>query len=142
MTEAIGVRRAHLERRGGGPKVRVKETVRGLLIAFLRGFDLIKVGGCLYFPVVLIFYGLGLLATFAALYLMRMSQPALLYLVPFTVIPALIIARCRGELDDIWNGKMPEDSSLSESDISGAEDPSKHTNAWKNLEAQPVQAAI
>ncbi|KAL3227032.1 hypothetical protein MRX96_024393 [Rhipicephalus microplus] len=117
-------------------------VVPGLLIAFLRGFDLIKVGGCLYFPVVLIFYGLGLLATFAALYLMRMSQPALLYLVPFTVIPALIIARCRGELDDIWSGKMPEDSSLSESDISSAVEPSKPTDAWKNLEAQPVQAAI
>ncbi|KAH7986940.1 hypothetical protein HPB52_024628 [Rhipicephalus sanguineus] len=76
-----------------------------LLVAFLRGFDLINVGGCLYFPVALIFYGLGLIATFAGLYLMRLAQPALLYLVPFTVIPTLTIARCRGELDDIWNGK-------------------------------------
>ncbi|XP_037515644.1 signal peptide peptidase-like 2B [Rhipicephalus sanguineus] len=115
--------------------------VPGLLVAFLRGFDLINVGGCLYFPVALIFYGLGLIATFAGLYLMRLAQPALLYLVPFTVIPTLTIARCRGELDDIWNGKTPEEPSLSESDISGAEEPSKATDAW-NLGAQPVQAAF
>ncbi|KAH6930445.1 hypothetical protein HPB50_013702 [Hyalomma asiaticum] len=132
--------------------------VPGLLLAFLRGFDLINVGGCMYFPVALIFYGLGLLATFAGLYLMRLAQPALLYLVPFTVIPTLIIARLRGELDDIWNGKtatssedvylkistnhevsLPEEPSLSESDVSGvdvvAEDPLKPTDPetwWLN----------
>lgn len=119
--------------------------VPGLLLAFLRGFDLINVGGCMYFPVALIFYGLGLLATFAGLYLMRLAQPALLYLVPFTVIPTLIIARLRGELDDIWNGKTPEEPSLSESDVSGAdvvaEDPLKPTDP-RNLVAQPVQPAF
>nr|XP_037286085.1 signal peptide peptidase-like 2B [Rhipicephalus microplus] len=80
--------------------------VPGLLVAFLRGFDLISVGGCLYFPVALICYGLGLMMTFVGLYLMRTAQPALLYLVPFTVIPTLVIAQCRGELHDLWNGKM------------------------------------
>ncbi|KAH6920753.1 hypothetical protein HPB50_028260 [Hyalomma asiaticum] len=138
--------------------------VPGLLLAFLRGFDLINVGGCMYFPVALIFYGLGLLATFAGLYLMRLAQPALLYLVPFTVIPTLIIARLRGELDDIWNGKtatssedvylkistnhevsLPEEPILPESDVSGvdvvAEDPLKPTDPI-NLVAQPVQPAF
>lgn len=119
--------------------------VPGLLLAFLRGFDLINVGGCMYFPVALISYGLGLLATFAGLYLMRLAQPALLYLVPFTVLPTLLIARCRGEFDDIWNGKTPEEPGLSESDASYpdilAEDHIKPTDP-KNLVAQPVQPAF
>ncbi|XP_075726187.1 signal peptide peptidase-like 2B [Rhipicephalus microplus] len=103
--------------------------VPGLLVAFLRGFDLISVGGCLYFPVALICYGLGLMMTFVGLYLMRTAQPALLYLVPFTVIPTLVIAQCRGELHDLWNGKMPEEPSLLEGDVSGTEQPSKPIDA-------------
>lgn len=83
--------------------------IPGLLVAFLRGFDLINVGGCLYFPLSVICYALGLIATFAGLYLMRMSQPALLYLVPFTVLPVLCLAWCRGELHDMWHGLAPED---------------------------------
>ncbi|KAL3214536.1 hypothetical protein MRX96_051455 [Rhipicephalus microplus] len=86
--------------------------VPGLLVAFLRGFDLISVGGCLYFPVALICYGLGLMMTFVGLYLMRTAQPALLYLVPFTVIPTL-----------------PEEPSLLEGDVSGTEQPSKPIDA-------------
>ncbi|XP_075547654.1 signal peptide peptidase-like 2B [Dermacentor variabilis] len=119
--------------------------VPGLLLAFLRGFDLSNVGGCMYFPVALIFYGLGLLATFASLYLMRLAQPALMFLVPFTVLPTLLIARLRGEFDDIWNGNAPEEPSLSESDVSHpdvlAEDHLKPTDP-RNLVTQPVQPAF
>jgi hypothetical protein len=32
------------------------------------------------------------------------AQPALLYLVPFTLIPPLIIATLRKELKQLWNG--------------------------------------
>ncbi|XP_065298154.1 signal peptide peptidase-like 2B isoform X1 [Dermacentor albipictus] len=119
--------------------------VPGLLLAFLRGFDLMHVGGCMYFPVALIFYGLGLLATFASLYLMRLAQPALMFLVPFTVLPTLLIARLRGEFDDIWNGNAPEEPSLSEIDVSHsdvlAEDHLKPTDP-RNLVTQPVQPAF
>ncbi|XP_077564411.1 signal peptide peptidase-like 2B [Haemaphysalis longicornis] len=53
-------------------------------------------------------YALGLIATFAGLYLMRMSQPALLYLVPFTVLPVLCLAWCRGELHDMCPKTQPK----------------------------------
>ena len=49
-------------------------------------------------------YGLGLLVTFAGLYLMAIAQPALLYLVPFTLIPVFIIGLCRRELKLLWEG--------------------------------------
>lgn len=49
-------------------------------------------------------YGLGLLVTFAGLYLMAIAQPALLYLVPFTLIPVFVLGLVRHELKDLWNG--------------------------------------
>lgn len=49
-------------------------------------------------------YGIGLLVTFASLYLMAMAQPALLYLVPFTLIPVLILGLIRRELKTLWHG--------------------------------------
>lgn len=54
----------------------------------------------LYFPA----YGIGLLVTFASLYLMAMAQPALLYLVPFTLIPVLVLGLARRELITLWHG--------------------------------------
>ncbi|KAK8764767.1 hypothetical protein V5799_032625 [Amblyomma americanum] len=92
-------------------------------------------------------YGLGLLATFLALILMRMAQPALLYLVPFTVLPTLAIAWFRGELEDIWKGNLPREDTHSESDVSLSETTPGDT--FKNIEpdprklvSQPVQPAF
>ncbi|KAH7956339.1 hypothetical protein HPB52_008191 [Rhipicephalus sanguineus] len=54
-------------------------------------------------------YGLGMVATFTALELMHNAQPALLYLVPFTIIPTVTTAWFKGHLFAIWNGvKLPE----------------------------------
>lgn len=49
-------------------------------------------------------YGLGLIATFCALYLMEKGQPALLYLVPFTLITTFVIGCIRGEAGALWSG--------------------------------------
>lgn len=50
-----------------------------------------------------------MVATFAALELMHNAQPALLYLVPFTIIPTVATAWFKGHLFAIWNGvKLPE----------------------------------
>ncbi|KAH7959285.1 hypothetical protein HPB49_009917 [Dermacentor silvarum] len=50
-----------------------------------------------------------MVATFAALELMHNAQPALLYLVPFTIIPTVTTAWFKGHLFAIWNGvKLPE----------------------------------
>lgn len=49
-------------------------------------------------------YAVGLQITYVGLYMMNTAQPALLYLVPFTLIPAVIVGWCRGELNLLWNG--------------------------------------
>lgn len=49
-------------------------------------------------------YGVGLLITFVALAVMQMGQPALLYLVPCTLLTSLAVALCRKELPQFWTG--------------------------------------
>lgn len=49
-------------------------------------------------------YGIGLLVTFMALALMQRGQPALLYLVPCTLITSGALALWRGELGMFWTG--------------------------------------
>lgn len=44
------------------------------------------------------------MVTFAGLYLMAAAQPALLYLVPFTLIPVFLLGLCRREFTLLWNG--------------------------------------
>src|SRR5437899_2997786 len=68
--------------------------VPGLVVSYCHGFDLITgTTRRIYYVTSAVSYGLGLIATFIALYLMAGSaQPALLYLVPFTLIPPTVIA--------------------------------------------------
>lgn len=49
-------------------------------------------------------YGIGLLITFVALAVMQMGQPALLYLVPCTLLTSLSVALWRRELPQFWTG--------------------------------------
>ncbi|XP_069505708.1 signal peptide peptidase-like 2B isoform X2 [Ambystoma mexicanum] len=49
-------------------------------------------------------YGIGLLVTFVALALMQMGQPALLYLVPCTLITSFAVALWRKEFTMFWTG--------------------------------------
>ncbi|XP_068239305.1 signal peptide peptidase-like 2B isoform X1 [Palaemon carinicauda] len=87
--------------------------IPGLLVAFTSAFDRQVGTPChLYYLVNIIGYGSGLVLTFVALYFMSVAQPALLYLVPFTLIPTFITAACRGEFLAMWRG----DSDKFESD--------------------------
>ncbi|XP_067140878.1 signal peptide peptidase-like 2A isoform X1 [Centruroides vittatus] len=78
--------------------------VPGLLIAYCHGFDLIADTGRVYFALSSVAYGSGLLVTFVALYLMNTPQPALLYLVPATLLPLLLAGWFRGDLRRLWWG--------------------------------------
>ncbi|RWS00469.1 signal peptide peptidase-like 2B, partial [Dinothrombium tinctorium] len=80
--------------------------VPGLLVSFCCAFDIIYgVSFHLYYVTTSICYGLGLIATFLGLYFMNgVPQPALLYLVPFTVIPIIVIGLLRKEMKKLWNG--------------------------------------
>ena len=57
-----------------------------------------------YFPPLLLAYAIGLFMANAAVYLMKMGQPALLYLVPCCLGCMFLLAWNRGELQDLWKG--------------------------------------
>ncbi|GIY68687.1 signal peptide peptidase-like 2B [Caerostris extrusa] len=78
--------------------------VPGLLISYCHGFDLVTSKKRIYFLTTVAMYGIGLLVTFMALFLMSTAQPALLYLVPCTLLPTIMLGWCRGELSTLWNG--------------------------------------
>merc|ERR1719413_329971 len=78
----------------------------GLLVSFLYRHDLLsgRRGTAGYFLPAIIGYFIGLNMTIAALCIMRMGQPALLYLVPCTLGTTLVLATMRGELGLLWEG--------------------------------------
>ncbi|XP_021295162.1 signal peptide peptidase-like 2 [Herrania umbratica] len=83
----------------------------GLLIAFSLRYDWLanKTLRAGYFLWAMFAYGLGLLITYVALNLMDgHGQPALLYIVPFTLGTFLTLGRKRGDLRILWTRGEPE----------------------------------
>ncbi|XP_061097432.1 signal peptide peptidase-like 2 [Conger conger] len=78
--------------------------VPGLLVAYCHRFDVQMQTSRIYFLACTIGYGVGLLVTFAVLALMQAAQPALLYLVPCTLLSSLAVALWRKELPQFWTG--------------------------------------
>ncbi|XP_041525078.1 signal peptide peptidase-like 2B isoform X2 [Microtus oregoni] len=78
--------------------------VPGLLVAYCHRFDIQVQSSRIYFVACTIAYGLGLLVTFVALVLMQRGQPALLYLVPCTLMTSCTVALWRRELGAFWTG--------------------------------------
>ena len=56
-----------------------------------------------YFHCALTGYFLGLLAATVTSEIFHEAQPALLFLVPFTLVPLLIMAYLKGDLHSMWN---------------------------------------
>uniref|UniRef100_A0A915HKP4 Uncharacterized protein n=1 Tax=Romanomermis culicivorax TaxID=13658 RepID=A0A915HKP4_ROMCU len=83
--------------------------VPGLLVAYSRIFDTSWNHDSPYFLVGVVGYAMGMGATLSALSLMGRSQPALIYLVPFTLIPTHILAWCRGQWRSMWLGHLGRD---------------------------------
>jgi hypothetical protein len=83
----------------------------GLVVAFSLRYDWLakknlRAG---YFLWAMIAYGLGLLITYVALNLMDgHGQPALLYIVPFTLGTFLALGKKRGDLRILWTRGEPE----------------------------------
>ncbi|KAK6920116.1 PA domain [Dillenia turbinata] len=83
----------------------------GLLVAFSLRYDWLanRKLGAGYFLWAMIAYGLGLLVTYVALNMMDgHGQPALLYIVPFTLGTLLTLGHKRGELKQLWTRGEPE----------------------------------
>ncbi len=88
--------------------------VPGLLLSFCHAFDLQLGSRCwTYWLTTNVAYTLGLVATFISLFLMNSAQPALLYLVPFTLVPVFVVALIRGELGAMWKGDTEVRKSVS-----------------------------
>ncbi|XP_034350809.1 signal peptide peptidase-like 2A isoform X5 [Arvicanthis niloticus] len=77
--------------------------VPGLLIAYCRRFD-VQTGSSIYYISSTIAYAVGMIITFVVLMVMKTGQPALLYLVPCTLITVSIIAWSRKEMKKFWKG--------------------------------------
>ncbi|KAL0339427.1 UNVERIFIED_CONTAM: Signal peptide peptidase-like 2 [Sesamum angustifolium] len=76
----------------------------GLVVAFSLRYDWLakkslKAG---YFLWAMLAYGLGLLVTYVALNMDGHGQPALLYIVPFTLGTLITLASQRGDLKHLW----------------------------------------
>ncbi|PPS18358.1 hypothetical protein GOBAR_AA02218 [Gossypium barbadense] len=83
----------------------------GLVVAFSLRYDWmtkksLRAG---YFVWAMTAYGLGLLVTYVALNLMDgHGQPALLYIVPFTLGTLITLGKKRGDLTTLWTRGEPE----------------------------------
>lgn len=84
--------------------------VPGYLIVFCFFIDKIKPSKISYGIIAVIGYILGLISTFLALRLMKTAQPALIYLVPFTIIPITLTSVIRGHFQQIWRGKFTSEA--------------------------------
>mmetsp|Transcript_135520 Transcript_135520/g.433511 ORF Transcript_135520/g.433511 Transcript_135520/m.433511 type:complete len:541 (-) Transcript_135520:113-1735(-) len=90
----------------------------GLLVSYLRRHDLIsrRTLSQGYFLPALVGYFVGLNFTIAALCIMRMGQPALLYLVPCTLGTTLVLASRRGEAQLLWDGLPAKEGLIANGD--------------------------
>lgn len=91
----------------GGPMLGFGDVaLPGLLLSYLRRFDLLHPRPVTrgYFAPVLVCYFIGLIMAFFALTVMKMGQPALLYLVPMTLLPTFLLGSCRKDLSALWHG--------------------------------------
>ncbi|XP_065302854.1 uncharacterized protein [Dermacentor albipictus] len=80
-------------------------AVPGLAVAYCRSYDIIvKKGLPWYFLLAIVCYAAGLIMALTASSLMDTGQPALLYLVPAILLPVILLAWCRGDLKNFWNG--------------------------------------
>jgi len=83
----------------------------GLWLCYLYRFDIVNRTSFRdgYFLRAWIGYIVGFLVTLSMLLAMQLAQPALLYLVPFTLIPTLFFGWRRKELRKLWRGEVGEE---------------------------------
>ncbi|CAL8243216.1 unnamed protein product [Lota lota] len=81
--------------------------IPGLLVAYCSRFDVwVNSSRKIYLVSCCIAYTLGLIGTFAVMLLTETGQPALLYLVPVTLITSAAVAARRGEMKHFWTGSV------------------------------------
>lgn len=86
-----------------------------------------------YYMTAIMGYAVGLEVTFVAMMWSNQGQPALLYLVPCTVIPVVLLASKRHELSLLWNGWGGLDGEESEDEVGDEERPEDESEKGKAL---------
>ncbi|KAF9338507.1 Signal peptide peptidase-like 2A [Linnemannia elongata] len=86
-----------------------------------------------YYMTAIMGYAVGLELTFVAMMWSNQGQPALLYLVPCTVIPVVLLASKRHELSLLWNGWGGLDGEESEDEVGDEERPEDESEKGKVL---------
>ncbi|XP_048337809.1 signal peptide peptidase-like 2A isoform X1 [Sphaerodactylus townsendi] len=76
----------------------------GLLVAYCHRFDVQTSSSSVYYISCSLAYAVGMVLTFVVLSLMKMAQPALLYLVPCILATSAIVAWSRKEMKKFWEG--------------------------------------
>merc|ERR1712183_1232538 len=89
-----------------------------------------------YWIITSVAYILGLVATFISLFVMNSAQPALLYLVPFTLIPTILVAWIRGDLPSMWEGDFKVEKDIEEEEGQPDSVSNGHINTESNKDSQ------
>ncbi|XP_065830724.1 signal peptide peptidase-like 3 [Oscarella lobularis] len=96
----------------------------GLLLCFVMRFDYYKAKQdkttgfkYYYFTIALMGYAVGLLMASIVSEITRHAQPALLYLVPCTLLPVFLLARIQGDLEQMWKDPFTVPSEKPEKEI-------------------------
>ncbi|XP_033903162.3 signal peptide peptidase-like 2A isoform X2 [Acipenser ruthenus] len=83
--------------------------VPGLLVAYCHRFDVWNNNSTkIYYISCTIAYGVGMIVTLVVMVLSKMGQPALLYLVPCTLVTSTLVAWRRKEMKRFWAGTIYE----------------------------------
>ncbi|CAK83233.1 unnamed protein product (macronuclear) [Paramecium tetraurelia] len=78
----------------------------GIVIKYILKFEnMLNKGHCMYITSI-IGYCIGLLVCMLSLVIYQQAQPALLYLVPFILIPVLIVSAIRKQFYSLWIGQI------------------------------------
>ena len=94
----------------------------GLLMSYVHSYDLLTGNKYkLYWVITTIGYILGLVATHISLILMDQGQPALLYLLPLTLIPTILVAWYRGDLAPMWHGDNSDAATETKTEAAGTQ---------------------
>ena len=113
--------------------------IPGLLVAHNYAFDLFIGSKKIYYLSTVVAYGVGLIITFVALLFMETGQPALLYLVPCTLVTTFLVGCIRGEINYLWAGmnqsakeESTPDPQKSQSEVSVNSNASDSSDANEN----------
>jgi len=80
----------------------------GIFLSFIYRHQYYKGIGNQLFNVALLGYGAGMILAFIFLTYFQVAQPALLYLVPCSILPVIAMAYTKGELSSLWHGSNPQ----------------------------------